>query len=270
MNTIARSALLTAIFIVISGFSCAHAYSIPEMLSYELTWAGVKIGTSSIQTAFAGQTLEITSKVNSEPWSAPFYKVDDLEISRLDKVGKGFALHSYKMKLHEGRNDWYRAASLDRKKKKFDFVNLRTFAKSSSKLVEPAWDPVSCLYYLRQLPLVVGKPVVANVLDKGKLNRIRINVLRRETVQTPAGSFRTIVIRPEMNIDSEGLFYARGPLTIWLTDDSKKVPVMIEKRIENLFKDGVPVYLQQFTPDAIRNNLPKMETIRASLVGGSY
>ena len=85
-------------------------------------------------------------------------------------------------------------------------------------------------------------------------------------VQTPTGSFRTIVISPKINIGSEGLFYARGPLTIWLNDDSRKVPVMIE----NLFKDGVPVYLQQFTPDAIRNNLPKMETIRASLVAGSY
>jgi hypothetical protein len=95
-------------------------------------------------------------------------------------------------------------------------------------------------------------------------------VLRRETVQTPAGSFRTIVISPEMDIESHGLFYAPGALKIWLTDDDKKVPVIIEKRIENLFRDGVPVYLQQFTPSSVRNNLPKMETIRASLVGGSW
>lgn len=270
MNLYLRSALLAAVFYLISGCCCARASSIPEKLDYELTWAGVKVGTSSIQTAFDGPTLETVSKVNSEPWSAPFYKVEDLEISRLEKVGKGFALRSYKMKLHEGRNDWNRAASLDRKAKKFNFVNLLSFEKSSSKLVEPAWDPVSCLYYLRQLQLTPGKSVVANVLDKGKLNRIKINILRRETIQTPAGTFRTIVVSPQMDIESQGLFYARGPLTIWLTDDGKKVPVMIEKRIENLFKDGIPVYLQQFTPAAVRKNMPKMETIRASLVGGSW
>jgi hypothetical protein len=269
MTNLALSCLLSAILFAFSGGSCA-ASSIPELLNYELTWAGVKIGTSSITTAFNGPTLEIVSKVDSEPWSAPFYKVEDLEISRLDRVGKGFALHSYKMKLHEGRNDWYRAASLNRKKKTFDFVNLRSFEKSSKPLIEPAWDPVSCLYYLRQLPLTVGKTVTVNVLDKGKLNRIKIKVLRRETVRTPAGTFRTIVISPEMQIESEGLFYARGPLQIWLTDDAKKVPVMIEKRIENLFRDGIPYYLEPFTPQAIRNNLPMLETLRASLVGGSW
>lgn len=264
-----RTFILAAILTVAAPLG-ALASSIPESLNYELTWIGVKVGTSTLATAMAGNTLEITSKVKSEPWSAPFYKVDDLETSRLDKSGKGFLLHSYKMQLHEGRNDWYRAASVDRKKGKFDYVNLRTFHKSSSRLVEPAWDPVSCLYYLRQQPLAVGKSVEVNVLDKGKLNRIRVNVLRRETVKTPAGTFKTIVVAPDMDIESEGLFYARGPLTIWLTDDSKKVPVIIEKRINNLFKDGVPAYLQQFTPATVRNNIPRMETIRAVLVGGSY
>jgi len=268
MTNLARTLILATFLLITAG--TAQASAIPETLNYQLTWTGVKIGTSTLATALTGNTLEITSQVKSEAWSAPFYKVDDLETSRLDRVGKGFALHSYKMKLHEGRNDWYRASSINRKMKRFDFVDLKTFKKSSAKLVEPAWDPVSCLFYLRQLPLAVGKSIDINVLGKGKLNRVRVSVLRRETVQTPAGSFKTIVISPNMDIESEGLFYARGPLTIWLTDDAKKVPVMIEKRINNLFRDGVPVYLQQFTPESVKNNIPKMETIRAVLVGGSY
>ncbi|QXE90900.1 DUF3108 domain-containing protein [Geomonas subterranea] len=260
--------LLPAVFFF--AFSAgANAYA-AETLNYQLTWTGVKIGTSTLSTAATGSGVEITSKVRSAAWSAPFYKVDDLETSKLDREGKGFALHSYKMKLREGRNDWHRAASVNRKSKRFEFVNLKTFEKSSAKLVEPAWDPVSCLFHLRQLPLAVGREVEVNVLDKGKLNRIKVSVLRRETVQTPAGSFRTIVISPNMDIESEGLFYARGPLTIWLTDDAKKVPVMIEKRINDLFRDGVPAYLQQFTPASVKSNIPRMETIRAVLVGGSY
>ncbi|MBU5614598.1 DUF3108 domain-containing protein [Geomonas azotofigens] len=262
--------LLLTLFVLFTAGAQARAASVPETLNYQLTWTGVKIGTSTLATAMSGNSLEITSRVKSEPWSAPFYKVDDLETSKLDRQGKGFALHSYKMKLREGRNDWYRAASVNRASKHFDFVDLKTFEKSSAKLVEPAWDPVSCLFYLRQLPLTVGKEVEVNVLDKGKLNRVKVSVLRREKVQTPAGTFKTIVISPNMDIESQGLFYARGPLTIWLTDDAKKVPVIIEKRIKDLFRDGVPAYLQQFTPDSVRNNIPRMETIRAVLVGGSY
>ncbi|MBJ6751587.1 DUF3108 domain-containing protein [Geomonas anaerohicana] len=262
--------LLLLLLILFTAGTDALASSIQETLNYQLTWAGVKIGTSTLATTSVGNTLEITSKVKSEPWSAPFYKVDDLETSKLERGGKGFSLHSYKMKLREGRNDWYRAASVNRKSRKFDFVNLKSFEKSSASLVEPAWDPVSSLFYLRQVPLTVGKNVEVNVLDKGKLNRVKVSVLRRETVQTPAGTFRTIVISPNMDIESEGLFYARGPLTIWLTDDARKVPVIIEKRINDLFREGIPAYLQQFTPETVRSNIPKMETIRAVLVGGNY
>jgi hypothetical protein len=49
----------------------------------------------------------------------------------------------------------------------------------------------------------------------------------------------------------------------------QKTPVIIEKRIEELFREGIPNYLQRLTPASVKNNLPKMETIRAVLVGGS-
>lgn len=262
--------LLLSLLALAAACAEAKASAVPETLNYQLTWTGVKIGTSTLSTVPSGGGVEITSKVKSEAWSSPFYKVDDLETSKLERDGKGYALHSYKMKLHEGRNDWHRAASVNRKNNRFDFVNLKSFEKSSAKLVEPAWDPVSCLFYLRQLPLTVGKSVDLNVLDKGKLKRVRVAVLRRETVQTPAGSFKTIVVSPNMDIESEGLFYACGPLTIWLTDDARKVPVIIEKRINDLFRDGIPTYLQPFTPESVKKNIPKMETIRAVLTGGSY
>ena len=266
-QSIKQSAL--AIVLIIAGCLTATAAPFPEKLVYELTWIGIKIGASTLQTTTNGQDMEIVSKIDSASWTEPFYKVEDIETSKLMRDGKGFALHQYKMKLHEGKNDWYRAVTIDRKGNAFRFNNLYTSEKTSQKLVEPAWDPVSCLYQVRHQPLTVGKAVYVNVVDKKKLNRIKVNVLRRETVMTPAGAFRTIVIRPEMVVDSEGLFYARGPLIIWLTDDDRKVPVIIEKRIEELFREGVPDYLQQLIPASVKKNLPKMETIRAVLVKGN-
>lgn len=92
-------------------------------------------------------------------------------------------------------------------------------------------------------------------------------MLRKETVTTPAGVFRTVVISTQMNIDSAGLFFAHGPLTIWLTDDDRKVPVIMEKRIQGLFNQGVPLWLQPFIPAVVTNDVPVMETVRAELVG---
>lgn len=262
--------LAVTLFTLIMMQKHTHAYTIPEKLEYELTWAGVKIGTSSISTQYIDNDLVITSKVDSAKWTAPFYKVDDLEFSKLKRVGNGFALHHYNMKLHEGKNQWHRAVTLDRKTKKIRFYNLLTFDKAAGDLVEPVWDPVSCLYYLRYQPLSFGKAVYVDLIGKSRPSRIKVKVLRKEIVTTPAGTFRTVVISPEMTIDSEGLFYARGALHIWLTDDEKRVPVMIEKRIEDLFRQGVPDYLKPMIPASAWSNTPNIETIRAVLVGGRW
>jgi Protein of unknown function (DUF3108) len=263
-------AILAAFLVIAPGWYSAHASTVQETLNYELTWVGEKIGTSRIETTLDGQDLDIVSTVRSAPWTAPFYKVDDRETSKLRRTGGSYALQSYRMHLREGTNDWQRIVGASRKDNKFSFYNAKTMAKTFRSYEDLSWDPVSCLYVLRKQQLAVGRPIAIKVLDRDKVNRVVVKVLRRETVTTPAGTFRTIVISPDMSIESEGLFYARGPLTIWLTDDAKKVPVVIEKRIENLFRDGVPQYLQKLTPASVRNNVPKMETIRAVLTGGSW
>lgn len=272
MRSVLKFAVSAFFLTILCGNFPVHASTIPEKLDFELTWAGINIGTSHITTAMNGEFLEIVSKVDSAKWTHPFYKVDDLETTKLRRTGKGgsYVFHNYKLNLLEGKNRIYRAVTADRTTKKFRYVDLVGFSKWYRNLVEPVWDPVSSLYAVRQQPLAVGKPVYVNVVDRSGAKRIRVNVLRKETVTTPAGTFRTVVISPEMAIDSEGLFYARGPLTIWLTDDVKKVPVIIEKRINDLFRQGVPNYLQRIMPAGVKNNIPKMETIRALLVGGNY
>lgn len=268
---LALKRILSAFILSLAVTLSAHAYNIPEQLDYQLTWEGIKVGTSSIRTAFNGSDLEIVSKVNGPSWSAPFYKVDDLETTKLRRAEKGgaYTFHNYKLNLLEGPNRVYRAVSVDRKAKKFRYVDLLGFGKWTQNLVEPVWDPVSSLYYVRQQPLAVGKSIYVSVVDKSGVKKVRVSVLRKETVKTPAGSFRTIVVSPDMTVDSEGLFYARGRLTIWLTDDERKVPVIIEKKIDDLFRNGVPPFLQTFVPPSMKAKIPKMETIRAVLVSVS-
>lgn len=271
MSRTAKFTVAASVFLVLLWHFSALASTIPEKLDYELTWGGIKIGTSSIRTAFNGSDLEIVSKVDSAKWTHPFYKVDDLETTKLRREGKGgaYIFFNYKLNLLEGKNRVYRAVTVDRKGRQFRHSDLLGSNKWTHTLVEPVWDPVSSLYFVRQQPLAVGRPLSVNVVDKSGVKKIRVNVLRKETVTTPAGTFRTIVVSPDMTVDSEGLFYAPGRLTIWLTDDAGKVPVIIEKKIDNLFRNGVPTYLQTFVPPSMKAKIPQMETIRAVLTGGN-
>lgn len=243
------------------------AAPVPETLDFELTWAGIGVGHSRIATVMNGADLVITSQVASAEWTAPFYKIDDTETSRLRPRGGEFVFGVYKFDLSEGKNRVFRAISHDEKGRKILRSNLLTSEKTFTPFAgSPPWDPVSCLYHVRRLPLAVGTPFVVEVVDRSGIRAVKVNVLRRETVTVPAGTFPTIVVSPEMNIDSEGLFYARGPLTIWLSDDARRLPVIIEKRIQGLFDQGIPAWLQPFIPATVKDNTPLLETVRAELV----
>jgi hypothetical protein len=70
-----------------------------------------------------------------------------------------------------------------------------------------------------------------------------VQILRREVVETPLGRFKTVVIKPLLK--SEGVFTLSGDVFIWLTDDERRIPILIKSKV-------------------------KIGSITATLVGGSY
>lgn len=90
-------------------------------------------------------------------------------------------------------------------------------------------DFLSALYYFRSLSLDVGQAIsMAN--HTGKKNYpIYIKVLRRETVSVPAGEFDCIAVEPVLQTSS--IFKHRGKLTIWLTDDKLRMPVLLRSKV---------------------------------------
>jgi hypothetical protein len=56
-----------------------------------------------------------------------------------------------------------------------------------------------------------------------------VRVVRRENVEVPAGTFRCLVVEPLLK--SAGLFKQEGSLTIWLTDDARRMPVLMKSKV---------------------------------------
>ena len=90
-------------------------------------------------------------------------------------------------------------------------------------------DPVSALYRIRSAEVTEGKPIQVRVFDNGKSYVMEVKVLRKETIRVPAGTFDTVVIKPILK--SEGVFLRKGDVYIWLTDDDRKIPVMMKTKI---------------------------------------
>ena len=58
---------------------------------------------------------------------------------------------------------------------------------------------------------------------------MEVQTLGREKVKTPAGEFATIKVRTFPKY--EGVFMSKGEIFVWLTDDSRKVPVLMKSTI---------------------------------------
>jgi len=73
------------------------------------------------------------------------------------------------------------------------------------------------------------KTIVFDVYDSGKIWSVEVYTLGREIVKTPAGQFSTIKIRTYPKY--KGVFMNKGEVFIWLTDDSRKVPVLMKSTL---------------------------------------
>ncbi|HEY3169454.1 MAG TPA: DUF3108 domain-containing protein [Thermoanaerobaculia bacterium] len=90
-------------------------------------------------------------------------------------------------------------------------------------------DSLSSLYYMRLLDLDGREPVELTVVSR-HLFPLSVIVQGRETITTPAGTFKTIRVEPKS--PSEGLLGKGKTLILWLTDDGKKVPVQIKSKLK--------------------------------------
>jgi hypothetical protein len=93
-----------------------------------------------------------------------------------------------------------------------------------------AVDQVAMFYYVRLLPLEPGsKFVLRNQADPDD-NPLTVEVLKRERVKVPAGTFDAYVLDLDVKTDG-GLFKKGGENRIWVTTDSRHVPVKISSKV---------------------------------------
>jgi hypothetical protein len=204
------------------------ALRVPEKLLFDIIWGGW-----SFRWVTAGQaTLELLPterpdiwKIRSLAWCngffRTFYPVRDTVISHLDS--RGIYPLRFEKHLHEGS---YKASLLAT----YDQARHIVSTQDTSFSIEPfTHDVMSAFYFIRTQRLVVGDTLeLAAVSGKKKYN-LKVLCHGRETITVAAGTFKTLVVEPVLKED--GLFKAKGKLTIWVTDDDAHMPVKMESKI---------------------------------------
>jgi hypothetical protein len=121
----------------------------------------------------------------------------------------------------------------------------RTDTGDSEKLItDLPLDDISFIYYARTVPLVMGKTYTLDRYFRADRNPVILEVLRKETITVPAGTFETIVVRPI--IKAGGLFGEGGEAELYFTDDERRILVRLSSKVPVM--GSLSLHLRNYQP----------------------
>jgi len=210
-----------------------HAFAPGEKLTYSISWSKIlKAGVAVMEVKDGLSTdgrpvFRLVSSTHTVGLVDAIYPVSDVAESIVDVD----EIYSLSFRIKESHRDQKRRREII-----FDYKNKTArFQKDDDPLeIIPMQgriqDALSSLYYARtRQDFIVGKPIVVDVLDGGKVWSVEVQTLGKERVKTPAGEFDTVKVKTYPKY--EGVFMHKGEIYIWLTDDSRKIPVLMKSII---------------------------------------
>lgn len=208
-----------------------HAFGPGEKLKFEVRALSMLGGYATLEvenyTTVAGRPCMVfTARANSVfPFSAIF-PVKDVQSSYFDATN--FLTWKFENHVNEGG---YHASNLELYDQvKHSFWHQHNQEKPETKPLAPfSQDLISCFYYFRLLPVEVGKTYSIPTQSGGKNYQLIVEVLNREFVTVPAGTFDCLKVKPIVKEDT--VFHNTGEIDLWVSADERHFPVKIKSSL---------------------------------------
>lgn len=102
---------------------------------------------------------------------------------------------------------------------------------STIEFSEPIQDVLTVIYFLRTRKLNVGDSFDVPVSDAGRIFRLSVKAVERKEINTVLGKVQAIRVEPALFGDT-ALVRAKGTLSIWITDDDRRLPVKAQLKVD--------------------------------------
>jgi len=211
-----------------------RAFRPGERLTFVLKWTIIPAGEAVLevlpQEYMAGiEAYHFVLTARSNAFVDAFYMVRD----RIDAWSDGAMRQSllYRKKQHEGSTRRDITVSFDWEDMTVQYINHGE-AREPIPITAGTFDPLSIFYWSRSSELVVGGRIQRSVTD-GKKHVLGVaDVVRRETVTVPAGTFDTFLIEPDLA--HVGGVFEKSPdakIQLWVTADYRRLPVKLKSKV---------------------------------------
>jgi hypothetical protein len=205
-----------------------------EKLTFDLKWEFVSAGTAVLEVLPMTEVDGVRARhflltVKSNRFVDNFYMVRDT-IEAFTDEGMTRSL-LYKKRQQEGKHRRDIVVKFDWQKEEAHFTNFGKPAKPV-KLLPGTFDPFAIFYAFRRCHLKENAQFDATVSDGKKCVEGRAKVLKRQLINVNDRSYDTFLVEPDLK-DVGGVFKKsrNAKLQIWVSSDSRKLPVRIASRV---------------------------------------
>ncbi len=199
-------------------------FAVGEKLEYDVRFGSLRVGSGSMEVDKLAVVRGMTTwhTVFRITGGIPFYRVNDRYESWFDV--RTLSSRRFFQDIDEGSYE---------RKRRYEFFNERGMYQENDKEEQPTvalpLDDGSFLYFVRTIPLEVGKEYTFSRYFNPASNPVTIKVVRRDTVNVPAGTFATVVLQPTFR--SKGIFSENGKAEVWISDDDRRMMVQMKSKL---------------------------------------
>jgi hypothetical protein len=218
-----------------------HPFGPGERMTYDVRFSAIKVGSGSMEvmpldTVRGREAYHTVFRVKGGTF---FYKVDDTFESWFST--DDLSSLRFVKDQNEGRKE--RQVRYDMFPEKRTYMELTADDTSAQPSVATPLDDGSFIYFIRSVPLQVGRTYEFNRYFKPDRNPVTIQVLRKEKITVPAGTFDAIVVRP--TIKTRGIFSENGRAEVWFSDDERRIMLQMKSQLSI---GSLNLYLKSYTP----------------------
>lgn len=220
-----------------------------ERLVFNVQYGIMKAGTASLSVTGPEDVngllaYRITAEARSNPVFDSFFAVRDVNRSHLDIV----QLHTlrYFKDLREGDYSRSEETLFYQEEGVARYPGETDPEKMEDPIPPHALDVLGAFYYARTLSFELGDRFSMDVHVDNDNYPLWVNVLERNSIRTPAGTFQCLLLKPELRGD--GIFKQEGEIFIWVTDDSRHMPVLMTA---SMVIGEISCLLDSYTPGTV-------------------
>ncbi|MDP9956086.1 hypothetical protein J2X97_001723 [Epilithonimonas hungarica] len=206
-----------------------------EVLSYRIHYGFITAGNATLsttKTSYKGQSAFYVRGVGKTSGAAKaFFKVEDVYESYINESKEPLF---YVRNVAEGGYRQHLQSTFNPANNTLVLVDKKNTDRPAKTIKVPndVQDMLSCFYYMRSLPtenLKVGSVVRMNVWIDDELFPFQLKVAGTEKLSTKFGKIDCLKIIP--SVISGRVFKAKEGVTMWVTNDQNRVPVLIKAEL---------------------------------------